>query len=191
MLRSTHALLLAAGLALASAPAVAATCDGVEFADRISAGGADLVLNGLGLRKATIFAVKVYVAGLYLPEHSGDPAAILASDRAWRLVLHFVRDVDASDMHEAFQEGFAKAGADLGAMQPRIDALAGMLVDFEVGQRLGFASDPGKGLEVDVDSTTRGTVAGADFATGLLTIWLGPEPPNEDLKSGLLGGACE
>jgi hypothetical protein len=33
-------------------------------------------------------------------------------------------------------------------------------------------------------------IKGDDFATAFLSIWLGPHPPNADLKSGLLGGAC-
>jgi hypothetical protein len=34
-------------------------------------------------------------------------------------------------------------------------------------------------------------VKGADFATALLAVWIGAEPPNEELKTGLLGGGCE
>jgi hypothetical protein len=66
-----------------------------------------------------------------------------------------------------------------------------MLVDFEQGQAVSFTHDPADGVEVAVDGKTKGTVGSADFAATLLAIWLGPEPPSEDLKSGLLGGACE
>ena len=149
------------------------------------------MLNGLGLRKATFLNVKVYVAGLYLPQKSADAAQILGTGQDWRLVLRFVRDVDASDMREAFQEGFEKAAADLAPLRGRIDAFTGMLVDFKEGQAVSFTNDPANGVEVVVDGTTKGTVDGADFAAALLAIWLGPEPPNKGLKSGLLGGACE
>ena len=44
---------------------------------------------------------------------------------------------------------------------------------------------------VEINDAAKGTVDGADLAAAMLGIWLGPEPPNDDLKDGLLGGACE
>jgi hypothetical protein len=194
LIRSSGLLVLATGLALASAPivpAIGATCEDVEFPDGVSADGRALVLNGLGLRKATFLNVEVYVAGLYLPQKSTDAGRILGTGQDWRLVLRFVRDVDASDMREAFQEGFEKTGADLTPLRERIDAFTGMLVDFKEDDAVWFTNDPANGVEVVVDGAAKGTVEGADFAAALLAIWLGPEPPNRGLKSGLLGGACE
>ena len=192
MTRLSGLLVLATGLlaAASAAPAIGATCDDVEFPDSVSIDGRELVLNGLGLRKATFLNVKVYVAGLYLPQKSTDAGQILGADQDWQLALRFVRDVDAS-MREAFEEGFEKTGADPAPLRERVDALTGMLIDFEEGQTVGFTNDPANGVEVAVDGTAKGTVEGADFAAALLAIWLGPEPPNKGLKSGLLGGACE
>ena len=31
---------------------------------------------------------------------------------------------------------------------------------------------------------------GDDFAKAFLSIWLGTDPPNPEIKAGLLGGAC-
>jgi len=192
MIRSSWSVaVLAASALMAAAPASAATCDGVTFADSVQGPGGALALNGLGLRKATILKVKVYVAGLYLPEKSGDGDAILKEGGAWRLELRFVHDVDASDMEDAFKEGFAKTGADLAPLKDRIDALVGMFVDFKDGQALAFTNDPAKGVAVELDGASKGVIDGADFGPVLLAIWLGAEPPNKDLKSGLLGGACE
>lgn len=192
--RRSGLLVLATGSTLAistAGPALAVSCSGVDFPDSVPANGAELVLNGLGIRKATLLEVEVYVAGLYLPQVSSDADAILGAGQPWQLVLQFVRDVGADDMKEAFEEGFENAGADVATLQPKIDQLTNMFVDFEEGQAVSFASDPGTGVEVAVDGTATGTIEGADFASALLEIWLGPEPPNEDLKSGLLGGPCE
>ena len=38
---------------------------------------------------------------------------------------------------------------------------------------------------------TKGIQIGAAEAAALLAVWIGAEPPNEDLKAGLLGGKCE
>lgn len=191
MNRPSRVLLLAAAFALVSAPTLAATCEEVEFPDRVSVGGGALVLNGLGLRKATIFNVRVYVAGLYLPNKSSESGPILGDGGPWRLVLRFLRDVDGEDLHEALQEGFEKIGADRAQLQPRIDSLKGLVGDVAEGQSLAFTAEPGAGVMVALDGAEKGVVPGADFAAALLAIWLGPSPPNEELKTGLLGEACE
>ena len=190
-MRSTAALALLV-LLTCSAPALGATCRDVTFPDSAKLGGTDLVLNGLGLRKATILSVRVYVAGLYLPQRSSDPGQILSANRPWRLELRFVRDVDAGDIRDAWQEGFGKSAPDkLGILQARIDVLKTAMTDFKTGQTLVFANDPAAGVAVSVNGAAPRAIPGADFATALLGIWLGPKPPNDDLKSGLLGGQCE
>ena len=191
--RAGWALLAAVSAAvLLDAPGHAATCRDVSFPDSVRLGGADLVLNGLGIRKATFLSIKVYVAGLYLPQRSGDAAGILRADGRWQLVLRFVRDVSAADIRGAFQEGFEKAAGDkLAALGPRIEALKARIVDFKIGQSLAFAHDPAAGVAVDVNGSAGPAIQGADFAAALLAIWLGSRPPNEDLQTGLLGGPCE
>jgi hypothetical protein len=174
------------------APAFGADCLAVKVPDSVEAGGAALVLNGLGIRKATFLNVKVYVAGLYLPQKSGDAEKIIGAKQPWQLVLRFVRDVDASDIRDAWEEGFEKnAGNKLATLQPRIKTLNARMVDFKEGQYLSFTDDPAKGVVVDVNGASGAAIEGADFASALLSIWLGREPPNEDIKSGLLGGKCK
>jgi len=195
MLKSAQSLAFVAALlgpAILGAPVFGAECLKVKVPDTVKAGGADLVLNGLGIRKATFLNVKVYVAGLYLPQKSGDAGKIIGANEPWQLVLRFVRDVDASDIRDAWEEGFEKnAGDKLATLQPRIKTLNARMVDFKEGQYLSFTDDPAKGVAVDVNGASGAVIEGADFANALLSIWLGREPPNEDLKSGLLGGKCE
>ena len=186
---------LAVALSLApaiAAPALGAECREVRFPDTVRAGETALVLNGMGLRKATFLKVKVYVAGLYLSEAASDAGQILGSNRPWRLSLHFLRDVDASDIRDAFTEGFEKAtGVIPDELRPRMDTLNAMMADFAEGDSLAFTNDPEAGVTAEINRAAVGVIEGADFAVAFLSIWLGPEPPNEELKSGLLGGACE
>lgn len=195
MLKRTQLLALFMSLSMTmmiGGPATGAECIGVQVPDSVKAGDTELVLNGLGIRKATFLNVKVYVAGLYLPQKSGDAGQILGTDQPWQLSLHFVRDVDASDIRDAFDDGFKKAtGGKIEALSKRIDTLNAQMVDFKEGQHLSYAYEPAKGTVLDVNGKSGGTIEGADFATTLLKISIGPEPPNEDLKSGLLGGKCE
>ncbi len=173
-------------LLLAAAPAAAATRAGVTLPDQVEVAGKTLQLNGLGVREATVLDVDVYVAGLYVTEKSGDPAKLLGSDQPWRLTMKFVRDVERGKMTEAFDEGFEKNDAGP-ALAARLDKLKGMMTDVKEGDTIVLTYEPGKGTTVSVGGGVKGTVEGADFAKAVLTIWLGPHPPNGGLKSGLLG----
>jgi hypothetical protein len=177
-------------MALGTGGAAAKECLGVNFPEQTQADGSTLTLNGLGVRKATLLKINVYVAALYVATPSSDPNAILASKTPIKLILHFVRDVDAADISNGFDEGFAKsAKGQLPALQQRIATLEGWMPDLRTGQQMTFTSRPGVGVQVNVSGTEKGTVSGDDFAKAFLSIWLG-NPPNPEIKAGLLGGAC-
>ena len=63
--------------------------------------------------------------------------------------------------------------------------------DIKTGQRLTFVRLPGTGIQVSVNGTVKGTITGDDFSRAFFSIWLGKEPPNPELKMGLLGGPCD
>ena len=171
--------------------AQAGECLGVTFPDSAKVGDNELVLNGLGVRKATIFEVDVYVAGLYLPQKSSDGAAIVAAGAPWLLQLQFLHDADVAAVRKAFEDGFrAAAGSSYDALKPRIDALNAQMVNIKVGDVLTYGYDPAVGTVATLNGAAKPTVAGADFAAALLAIDIGSSPPNEELKSGLLGGSC-
>ena len=166
----------------------AAELKGVSFPDEIRLDGTALVLNGLGLRLATSFKVNVYVAALYVTAKSGDSQAILDAATPKRLVLHFLRHVGGKDLTEAWDEGFEKnVPNQIPALKERIEKIKSYTTDMKKGQELGFTYKPGAGIVVDIDGAEVGTVEGDDFAKAFLAIWLGPEPPNQGLKDGLLG----
>jgi len=186
-----HLLLLGVIAALSASVAQAKECQGVNFPDQVQVDGSTLTLNGLGLRLATMLKVKVYVAALYVAKTSSDPNTILGAGTPSQLVLHFVRDVGAGDMRKAWDEGFEKTAKDqLPAFKDRIATLNGWMADMKSGQRMTFTFKPGAGVQIDVNGAAKGTIKGDDFAKAFLSIWLGPEPPNAEIKSGLLGGAC-
>ena len=124
-------------LALLLAGAVSAgELAGVRLPDRTAAEGKDLVLNGMGLRKAYAVA-KVYVAGLYLERKSASADEILGSSSVRKIVLHFVRDVSREQITGAWSEGFEKnAGPALPGLRERIVAHAEVAVRRNLPQRL-------------------------------------------------------
>jgi hypothetical protein len=178
-------------VALATGIAHGKECKSVNFPDQAQVEGTSLMLNGLGLRQATAFKVNVYVAALYVAKTSADPNALLGSSTPSELILQFVRNVGADDLRKGWSEGFEKNAKDqLPALKDRIATLNGWMGDIKSGERLTFVHKPGAGISVSVNGAVKGTIPGDDFAKAFLSIWLGADPPNPEIKAGLLGGAC-
>ncbi len=174
-----------------AAAAAARECDGVSFPQSIQARGEKLTLNGLGLRKATIFGIKVYVGALYLPRPTADANAILDSRDPAQIDLAFVFRATAGQLRSAWQEGFEKsAPGELASLQSRIDQLNGWMDGVHSGQKMSFLRIPGAGIQYSLDGVVKGTIPGGDFARAFLAIWLGASPPSPQLRAGLLGGPC-
>jgi len=178
----------AAVLLLLAFPVAAGELAGVSMPDEVELGGENLILNGLGMREATWMKVDVYVAGLYLVEKTTDAQAIIDSDEPKLIVMNFVRKVKKKSITEAWNEGFEKNAGDEGkALEERIEQFNSYMVDFKKGDTMNFTYIPGTGVQVAVNGESKGVIEGGDFARALWSIWLGPEPPNPGLKSGMLG----
>ncbi len=164
----------------------ASTLAGVTMPDTVQVGSATLVLNGLGLR--TKFMVKVYVAGLYVPQKSSDAGAILKADAPKRLVMHFVHGASKSQLTDGFEDSFHENSPDaVKTMKADIDRFVGALEAVKEGDEMSFTYVPGTGTIVAIHGTDKLTIAGPPFSEVLFSVWLGPKPPNADLKKGILG----
>lgn len=164
----------------------AAQLAGVTLPDSVQVGDARLVLNGLGLRKK--FVVKVYVAGLYLSQKSSDPRAILAAHTPKRIVMHFVHDVSKQQLRDAFDDSFDDNARDARkAAQSEIERFFAALDSVKEGDQMTFTYVPGTGTTYAVNGKDKLVISGPAFASVLLSVWLGPKPPNDELKKGMLG----
>jgi hypothetical protein len=159
---------------------------GVTLPDTQQVGSAKLVLNGLGLR--TKYVVKVYVAGLYLEQKSSDPSAIIKSDAPKRIIMQFLHGASKSQMADAFDESFKDNSPDaLKTMKPDIDRLLGAIDAVKTGDQMVFTYIPGTGTTYAMNGSDKVTIAGPAFGQLLFSVWLGPKPPNADMKKGMLG----
>ncbi|MGC2321948.1 MAG: chalcone isomerase family protein [Terriglobales bacterium] len=164
----------------------AASLAGVTLPDTVQAGGTTLALNGLGLRKK--FVVKVYVVGLYLEQKSSDAGAILKADAPKRIVMHFVHDASKNQMADAFDESFNNNAPDAKkTMKAEIDRFLAALEPVKEGDQLVFTYLPGTGTTLAINGKDKLTIAAPAFGPVLFSVWLGPKPPNADLKKGILG----
>ena len=182
---SLAALLIVSPVSTLGTTALAGELSGVTLPDTLKAGEKTLKLNGLGLRKKALF--KVYVGGLYLESASRDAGAILTADQAKAIRMHFLRDLTKAQLVEAFQEGFEGNVKDRAPQKAAFDRMLALVPDVKEGSTLTFAYLPGKGTTLSAGSKELGVFEGKGFADAVFAIWLGPKPPSEDLKKGLLG----
>jgi hypothetical protein len=160
---------------------------GVTLPETERADGASLRLNGAGVRTRFVF-VKVYVIGLYLerPERSAD--RIMGSDTVRRVELHMLRAASGPEIGAAIADGFARnSGPSLPQLKERLDRLTGMFPAVARGTVVTLTATPDRGTLVAIDGREVGAIEGADFASALLAVWLGPHPVDPDLKRALLG----
>ncbi len=182
---SLAAVLVGSVVSALGPAALAGELAGVTLPDTLKAGEKTLKLNGLGLRKKAVF--EVYVGGLYLESPSKDAAAILTADRAKAIRMHFLRDLTKAQLVEAFQEGFEANVKDRAPQKAAFDRMLALVPDVKIGSTLTFTYLPGKGTTLSAGSNELGVFEGKGFADAVFAIWLGPKPPTEDLKKGLLG----
>ncbi|MFV2071158.1 MAG: chalcone isomerase family protein [Thermoanaerobaculales bacterium] len=160
---------------------------GVTMADRVTVSGATLHLNGMGLRKKMMF--KIYVAGLYLEETTHDAAAAVSAAGTKQVVMHFLTNkATKKKMDSAWVEGFrANSSGEFKALEDRVSTFVDYFGDMKVGDVIELTIVPGEGTIIGLNGEVLGTIGGEDFAAALLRVWLGAEPPTEDLKRGMLG----
>jgi hypothetical protein len=91
-------------------------------------------------------------------------------------------------MTDAFDESFNDNTPDARkTMKGDIDQLLAALEPVKEGAQMVFAYLPGKDTTLAINGQDKVTIAGPAFGQVLLSVWLGPTPPNADLKKGILG----
>ena len=154
-------------------------------------GGAALQLNGAGLRTRVFF--KVYVAGLYVPLKANSAAALLAQKGPRRVAITMLRNVDADTFSASLVEGLKNnlSDAQFTGFKAQIDALNANFKaagEAKKGDVIHLEFTPEAGTRVVVNGKPQGTaIAGEDFFTAVLRIWLGDKPADADLKKGMVG----
>jgi len=175
-------------LVLLAAPAFGAEVAGVKIGDRTQVANAELSLRGAGLRKRAFF--QVYAMGLYVADRKADP---IAQPGAKRIAIHMLRDVGADTFTAALSDGIRDnhSEAEAKALEPRVAQLGAILAavkEAKKGMAITLDWVPGSGTQVTIDGKPAGKlIEGDDFYRGLLRIWLGGKPVQDDLKKALLG----
>lgn len=170
---------------------VAEPSSGVNFPAQVSVGGANAAITGVGLRKKAIF--KVYAIASYMDaskiNKAADPYTQLLTDGpAKQITMHFVRDVDAAKIREAFEESL-KSNIPSYATSPakkNADAFLAAQVDMKTNEEIVLRWTQGGKIEMLAKGQPKATFTDSVLARGIWSIWLGAVPISADIKTGLV-----
>ncbi len=159
----------------------------VELPDTMNLEGKELLLNGIGIRRATIFNVKVYVGGLYVLKKSQDPKVIIEQENPKHITMTFVRDVDADDLQDGWLEGFkaAVSEAERKSLMEAFNKFNATMKDIEEGESI-LINFLDKGVQVSVKGQKHPFIGNKTFSKALLSIWF-LNARDERLRDELLG----
>jgi hypothetical protein len=159
---------------------------GAVFEKTLKADGSTLHLAGAGLLRYRV-VFKGYAAALYLG--AGNTPAAVFGDVPKRLEIEYFHAIPAKDFRDATRQGVEEnvAGAELGALKPRLDRILAAYLPVKPHDRYSFSNIPGRGSTLRLNGRSLVVVEGLDVANAFLKIWLGTNPADEDLKRRLLG----
>ena len=180
--------LLCAAFGSAHAAAHAAEVSGVTMPDTLQVDDTELLLNGAGERNK--YFMKIYVAGLYLPEKSSEATAIMNADEVQAMRVEITSSmITRSRFQETVQDGLKQsAGDEYPKYEHMLDDLwADKNLDVEKGDVFEYRYVPGEGTRFSRNGETLKVVKGLDFKQVLFGIYLGENPVQGDLKTDLLG----
>lgn len=173
-----------AGLALSS-PAFSAEYEGVNLPDTTQVADQTLVLNGYGMREK--FFMDIYVGALYLPATTSSADTAINDNVPKKITMSFLyRKLSKEKMLGIFTEALEK-NPETAAMTSEINQLKAMFdQDVFKGDVIAIEYDPAAGTSISFNGKKKGTVAGEAIMRGLWGIFVGPNPPTEELKEGML-----
>lgn len=165
------------------------TLNGVKLPAKVKGNNSELTLNGGGVRKKAFF--KVYVIGLYLGQKSKDATAIIKNNEEALVQLQITSSVvSSSNMSEAIEEGFGKSmKGNTAPLKAKIEAFINNFKKEPIKEGDVFVLDyvPGVGVKTFKNGKLLSIIEGEDFKKALFGIWLGADPIDAGVKTGMLG----
>lgn len=161
--------------------------EGINFPEKLSISGAELGLNGGGLREKLGF-LDLYVGALYLNKKSSDATEIIMSDNPMAIRIVIASGLVTRDRFlEALEEGFDNTSVGQYSSKD-IQSFKEFLSDaFEPNDEILLSYSPEKGTILSKNGEVRGSFAGLAFKQALFAIWLGDKPAQNSLKEQMLG----
>lgn len=178
-------------LSLTGAQAQTVDVGTAKFAPTATVGGAPVQLNGAGMRYK--FVVRVYAAGLYMQNKASTPEAAIAAPGAKRVHVVMQRAIDGRELGKLFTEGMRKNAPreEFSKSIPGTIKMGEIFAEkktLEAGDTFFADFVPGQGTQVIINGKQIGdTIKEPEFYRALLSIWLGKDPADWQLKEAMLG----
>ena len=180
---------------LISFSASASTVDvaGIKLEDSLTLQGANLSLNGSGVRYKAIF--KVYAAGLYVGKKVATPEEFFAAPGPKRMSITMLREVDSNELGKSFTKGFEdnSSKSEMSKLIPGLIKMGQIFSDQKKmvpGENFTIDWIPGTGTVISVKGKAQGEpFKEVEFYNALMRIWLGSVPADFKLKDALLSKA--
>jgi hypothetical protein len=160
---------------------------GVSIPDTMKIKGSDLLLNGIGVRRATFLRIKVYVGGLYLLKKTNKTEEILSQPYPKFISMNFIRDVDKEDLQKAWLEGL-EAAVQKNKRAPLMKAFNefnSRMVDIKKGQSI-LLTFTKEGIETSIAGNKKPLISNSEFSRALLSVWF-INARDEELRDELMG----
>lgn len=159
---------------------------GVQVAPSVTVNDQTLMLNGSGIRRK--FLIKVYVGSLYSakPLRSAAEALRDPHDKLIRMNFLYSR-VEKEKIIDAFKEGLRNNSPGLVDSAEARKFLSLFTADFKKGDVVDLGLGGDGTVTAKHNGKVLGTVVSKRLAEGILAIYLGEKPADEELKKGMLG----
>ncbi len=173
-------------LLLLTANAQALEMAGVSVPETASIGSRPLQLNGCGIRQK--FFIDVYLGALYTAQRVSSLEACRKApgDKLIRMTFLY-KKVEKGKIVAAFAEGFAQNAPEFSRSPAEQEFLALFTADFLRGDTVELELHEAGSVSVRHNGRMLGGVASRSLGGGILAIFLGEHPADEDLKKGMLG----
>ncbi|WP_257387942.1 chalcone isomerase family protein [Tahibacter caeni] len=181
---------LALWLLLAAFDAQAVSIAGHEFAERINVPGVGNNLRLSGAATLDRNFVPFYAAALYLPASVRTLEQLQSGLSPYRVTLVWqIPELDEGRVDDYWRKAFAEAAGSsrLGRIKSNVERFVEVFGAARHGQVILFDYIPDAGMRIFVDDKPAGQLAGVEFNTVLLSIWLGDKAPR-DFRTALTAG---
>ena len=127
------------------------------------------------------------MAGLYLEVKNSDENTIMRSRELKSIEMQFVRSIGAKKMRESFLKSIQRnCRINCEPLFETVKKLGVRLPDIKPGDRMTYLFDSEK-VRILFNNDEKGVINGWDNVSVVLSSFIGPKPPDLEMKLGLLG----
>lgn len=166
--------------------AKAKVLEGINFPDETICAGEKLPLQGLSLRKATIFGIKVYAFAYYSKTPIKSPDDPNFNQRPICFDAIYLRDFTEKDVNRAWDYQFKESSQfPYDELKKDVEKVKAFFGEIKGERKESFQLDKDKTLFLE-NSKIVGEIQGSNFQKNFLSIWFGKNPPTKEFQKELL-----